>query len=73
MNAEQIEAEALKLRRHERARLAEALLSSLDDDSEIDQAWDREADERYQRYLAGHEPTLSADEALAMLRDERKR
>jgi putative addiction module component (TIGR02574 family) len=70
MNAEQLESEALKLPRHERARLAEALLSSLDEETEIDQAWEEEAERRYQRHLAGEEPAVDADEALTRLRGE---
>jgi Putative addiction module component len=53
MTMEQIETEALKLPRHVRARLAETLISSLDEDREIDRAWEEEAERRHQRYLAG--------------------
>jgi hypothetical protein len=70
MTIEQFEAEALKLPRYARARLAEALISSLDDDSEIERAWGEEAEERYQRYLAGQEDALPAAEVLAELRSE---
>ena len=70
MTIEQLEAEALKLPRHIRARLAEALISSLDEDSEIEQAWEEEAEARYQRYLAGEEELVSAAEALAQLHSE---
>jgi hypothetical protein len=70
MTIEQLEAEALKLPRHARARLAESLISSLDDDSEIELAWEDEAEKRYQLYLAGKEDTLSADEAIAQIRSE---
>jgi hypothetical protein len=48
MSIEQLEAEALKLPRHIRARLAEALIASLDEDSESEQAWEDEAEVRYQ-------------------------
>lgn len=70
MTIDQLEAEALRLPRHVRARLAEALISSLDEDSDIDQAWEQEAEQRYQRYLAGAEETVSASDALAELRSE---
>ncbi len=70
MTIEQLEAEALKFPRHVRARLAEALISSLDEDSEIEQAWEDAAEQRYQRYLAGEETTVSAAEALTQLRSE---
>ena len=67
---EQLEADARKLPRHIRARLAETLISSLDEDSEIEQAWEEEAEARYQRYLAGEEELVSAAEALAQLHSE---
>jgi hypothetical protein len=67
---EQIEAEALKLPRGVRAHLAERLISSLDEDSDIERAWEDEADRRYQRYLAGEMDTVSAADALAEIRAE---
>jgi hypothetical protein len=73
MTIEQLETEALKMPRHVRARLAEALISSLDEDSEIEQAWEEEAEARYQRYLAGEEETIPATEALSQLRSELQR
>ena len=73
MTVEQLEAEVLKLPLHERARLAERLLSSLGEDSEIEQAWEDVAEARYQQYLAGEMEAVSASEALAeihtLLRD----
>ena len=65
MTVEDLEAELLKLPLHERARLAKRLLSSLDGDSEIEQAWEDVAEARYQRYLVGEMETVSASEALA--------
>jgi putative addiction module component (TIGR02574 family) len=70
MTIEQLQAEVLKLPRPHRARLAEALISSLDEDSDVDQAWDDEVDLRYQRYLAGEENAVAAETALADLRAE---
>jgi hypothetical protein len=70
MTIEQFEAEALKLPRYARARLAETLISSLDDDSPIERAWEEKAEKRYQRYLAGQEDALPAAEVLAELRSE---
>lgn len=70
MTTEQIESEALKLPRHVRARLAEALISSLDEDSEIERAWEEEAERRYERYLAGEEESILASDALAEIRSE---
>jgi len=67
---ERVEAEALKLDRSQRARLAERLISSFDDDSEIEEAWDGVADERYRRYLAGEEEARPASRPLAEIRAE---
>lgn len=41
-----LEAEALKLSPSDRSRLAERLVASLDEDEEIEAAWDALADER---------------------------
>lgn len=70
MTVEQVEAEVLKLPRPVRARLAEALISSLDEDSEIEQAWEDEAERRYQDFLAGKEQAVPAARALAEIRAE---
>ncbi len=72
MTIEQIETEALKLPRHVRARLAEALISSLDEDSEIERAWEEEAEQRYARYLSGGEEAISAADSLTELRADLK-
>ena len=73
MTVEQLEAEVLKLPLRERAQLAERLLSSLDEDSEIEQAWEDVAERRYQQYLAGEMEAVSASEALAEIRAELNR
>jgi putative addiction module component (TIGR02574 family) len=70
MTTSQLEAEILKLPRSVRARLAERLLLSLDDDNEIEQAWAEEANRRYQSYLNGDEKMFPADEVLASIRKE---
>lgn len=72
MSVDQLEAEILKLPRAIRARLAERLLSSLDDDSEIEAAWVAEADRRYRQYLDQGEQALSVDAVLAKLREDFK-
>lgn len=53
--ARQIESKALKLPARERARLAERLISSLDDevDSDAEAAWVREAERRLDELRAG--------------------
>ena len=52
-----LEAEALKLSPSDRSRLAERLVASLDEDEEIEAAWDALADSR--------EGTISASSAMA--------
>lgn len=53
-----------------RARLAEAVISSLDEGLEVEEARETEAERRYQRYLKGEEEANPASEALAQLRSE---
>lgn len=68
MTVEQLEAEALKLPLHQRAQLARLLLSSLDENFEIEQAWEDVAEVRYRHHLAGEMETVPASEALAEIR-----
>jgi len=70
MTTARLEAEILKLPRSVRARLAERLLLSLDEDNEIEQAWAEEANRRYQSYLNGDETALPAEEVMASIRKE---
>lgn len=70
MTSAQLEAEMMKLPRSVRARLAERLIDSLDEDSEIERAWVREADTRYQAYLKGDESLLPLEDFLAAVRKE---
>lgn len=70
MTIEQLRAEAMKLPRGQRAHLVEELILSLEDESQVDRAWDDEADRRYHRYLAGEEEAIPLDAAMAELRDE---
>lgn len=65
---EQIESEALSLPRQVRARLAERLIASLDDDPEIERAWEEEAERRYQAYLAGEMEAFPATDVIAEAR-----
>jgi len=55
---------------HERARLAERLLASLDEDVAVADAWAAEIERRGRDHRAGTLPTFPADEVLA---DARKR
>ncbi|MGH7481795.1 MAG: addiction module protein [Longimicrobiales bacterium] len=70
MTIDQFEAEILKLPRPLRARLADLLISSLDEETEIERAWEEEAERRYQSYLAGEEEIASAQEVLERIRAE---
>jgi putative addiction module component (TIGR02574 family) len=58
-----IEEEALKLPSHERARLAEHLISSLDEeeDPEAERLWVEEAERRYKEYREGKVKAKPAD------------
>jgi putative addiction module component (TIGR02574 family) len=73
MTIDQLESEALKLPTGQRARLAQVLITSLDEDTEIERAWEDEAERRYQRYQAGEMEAVPADEALAEVRSELRR
>ena len=55
---EMLEAEALKLSPSDRSRLAERLVASLDEDEEMEAAWDALADAR--------ETTINATSAKAL-------
>lgn len=73
MTIDQLESEVLKLPVGQRARLAQVLITSLDEDTEIERAWEVEAERRYQQYLAGETESLPVDEALAEIRSELRR
>ena len=64
---EVLEAEALKLAPGDRSRLAERLLASLDEDEEIEAAWDTVADEREAEIGATSAGTVPFDAAIARL------
>lgn len=68
MSVYDIEAEVLKLPSHERARLAEVLIASLDDDDEIAQAWADEAERRYEELRSGAVKAVPAEEVFARIR-----
>ena len=63
-----LEAEALKLTVAERAKLAEHLITSLDEDSEIEEAWAAETDRRIAEIEAGTAQLIPAAEAIARAR-----
>lgn len=58
MTIEQLKAEALRLPRPLRAQLAAALVSSLEEESEFEQAPDDDADRRGQLHLAGEQEAI---------------
>ncbi|TVP43048.1 MAG: addiction module antitoxin RelB [Gemmatimonadales bacterium] len=53
MSTEQIERELLRLPASERARLAERLIASLDDDAEVNLAWAEEVRRRDEELDSG--------------------
>jgi len=59
----EIKEEALRLPSHERAQLAEHLISSLDDeeDQEAEKLWIEEAEKRYREYKEGKVKAKSSD------------
>lgn len=65
---EDIEAAALQLTRGERARLAEHLLMSQEEDDEILIAWVEEAERRADAYERGEMEAIDFDEAIAQAR-----
>jgi len=69
MKREQIEAEARRLPREERARLAEALIASLDEDAELEEAWNAEIRRRVEELRSGAVTSLPAEEVFAELDD----
>lgn len=66
----ELEAQARSLSPEERAKLAELLLESLHDAplADIEQAWEREIEERAAAYDRGELPTLSAESVFAEAR-----
>jgi len=72
MSIDKIQAEALKLHPSERARLAEALLLSLEDlsDEENERLWAEEAQRRHEDLVAGR---ASERTAADVFRDIRQR
>jgi putative addiction module component (TIGR02574 family) len=67
MRREQVEAEARRLPREDRARLAEVLLASLDEEAEIEQAWAKEIARRVDELRSGAVSPIPAGEVFAEL------
>jgi putative addiction module component (TIGR02574 family) len=64
---EQLEIEARNLPRDERARLAEALIASLEEEGEIELAWRQEVRRRIQELVDGSVHAISGEDVLAEL------
>jgi putative addiction module component (TIGR02574 family) len=64
---EQLEIEARNLPRDERARLAEALIASLEEEGEIELAWRQEVRRRIQELDDGSVHAISGEDVLAEL------
>ncbi len=67
---ETLEAEALQLPAPERARLVERLISSLDVDPGVEEAWAAEVERRHAEIESGAVTLLPGAETLAKLRAE---
>jgi putative addiction module component (TIGR02574 family) len=65
---EMLESEALKLTPSEREALAQRLLASLDEGSEIEEAWAAEVERRIAEVESGAVQTIPIAEALAQVR-----
>ena len=63
-----LESEALKLTHGERAALAQRLLASLDEDSEIEDAWAAEIERRIADVESGAVQVIPIADALARVR-----
>jgi len=67
---EELEAEALSLPTAQRARLVEKLISSLDSEPDVENAWAAEVERRHAEIESGAVSLLPGDETLARLRAE---
>ncbi len=69
----EIESVAMRLPAHERARLAERLLTSLDEDAEVEQTWADEVRKRLEDYRSGGLTAVSGAKVFAEARSRRRR
>ncbi len=67
---ETLEAQALQLSPSDRARLIERLISSLDTDPEVEEAWAAEVERRNAEIVNGTVSLLPGPETLAKLKAE---
>jgi len=68
MTLDQLEAALLQLPAPERARLAERLIASLDEDAEVELEWRLEAERRDAALEGGEEPGVPLEAALESAR-----
>ncbi|HEX2201686.1 MAG TPA: addiction module protein [Longimicrobium sp.] len=68
MRFEEVESAALQLPRTERARIAERLIASLDEDAEIEQAWLDEVERRVREVDAGEVQLIPGDQVMDEIR-----
>jgi|JI9StandDraft_2_1071091.scaffolds.fasta_scaffold77663_3 hypothetical protein len=69
-NIETLEIELLRLSTAERARLLDKLIISLDQDQELDLAWDKEAARRDSEIEEGTSALVDGKSVLARLRSQ---
>ena len=70
MTTEQIEQELLKLPLAERARLAERLIASLDEDAEVEAAWIAEVRKRDEELVSGAVEGIPLEDTLTSIRTQ---
>lgn len=68
MKIDELENLLLQLPYQNRARLAERLIASLEEETEIETAWYDEAERRLAELESGEEEEIPAEEVLASLR-----
>lgn len=69
MTREELEGQARELPREDRAGLAEALIQSLDDEAEVERAWEEEIRRRLEELRNGTVETIPVEKVLAELED----
>lgn len=73
MKTKKIEAQALHLPKLPRARLAQKLIESLDEENEVEKAWAKVAEQRYQELKSGTEKSIPADQVFAEIRSNQSK
>jgi putative addiction module component (TIGR02574 family) len=68
MRDEDVESAAMQMTRSSRARLAEMLLISLDEEDEIEAAWGEEIERRVQEIDSGQVELIPGEQVMAELR-----